>query len=533
MKATFERAIAQYTTGGPWSRTQGDAANVAATTDAIEKALRDDATRPPRARAEGQGEPRGVRGRRGPLRGVPLEVRAGPEGVRGALRPRRDRLLPARQERRRGDALHGRGQGHPRRGETSGPLATMRHDALYNALVALSREMDVKGPPRAQSPKAKAGSEAFARAADKYSEALDLYAQFYPKDPELPAMFYRQGRYYFDTGNYDSAVKIWGMLLEKFPNSEQAHDAGESILESFNRAKNYENIETWARRLKALPELQLGQAAGAARHAHRRRGLQARRAERPPRAITPARRARTCGPPRSSRRTRARRRRASTPSKRRSWRATRRRCKRPRSSRWARTTAIGPSRPRARGSRRRRCRRWASSARPPTSPSRWRRSAIAPELREVRSREGRRVQRRRPARGDRRARARGADGTKFLATLRVERRGRRGRVPDGPRAPERGPREGRGGALQALPRAREEPRPPRAGARAPRAGADQDRRRPRGRRVAGRGGEPRQARAAATSGRTASTPRRTPATCRARACSRSSSRSRSRETSSS
>ena len=38
----------------------------------------------------------------------------------------------------------------PRRsppGETSGPLATMRHDALYNALVALSREMDVKSPP--------------------------------------------------------------------------------------------------------------------------------------------------------------------------------------------------------------------------------------------------------------------------------------------------------------------------------------------------------------------------------------------------
>jgi len=49
-------------------------------------------------------------------------------------------------------------------------------------------------------------------------------------------------------------VKIWGMLLEKFPNSEQSRDAGDSILESFNRAKNYENIETWARRLKALPK---------------------------------------------------------------------------------------------------------------------------------------------------------------------------------------------------------------------------------------------------------------------------------------
>src|SRR5260370_37980790 len=86
-----------------------------------------------------------------------------------------------------------------------------------------------------------------------YAETLELYAQSYPGDPELPAMFYRQGRHYFDSGSYDSAVKIWGMLIEKFPNSEPSRDAGDSILESFSRAKNYENIETWARRLKALP----------------------------------------------------------------------------------------------------------------------------------------------------------------------------------------------------------------------------------------------------------------------------------------
>ncbi len=118
-------------------------------------------------------------------------------------------------------------------GDTSGPLATMRHDALYNALVALSREMEVK--PGADASKG-AASDSFARAADKSTEALDLYAQFYPKDPELPAMFYRQGRYYFDTGNYDPAVKILGMLLEKFPNAEQSRDAGETILESDSTA---------------------------------------------------------------------------------------------------------------------------------------------------------------------------------------------------------------------------------------------------------------------------------------------------------
>jgi cellulose synthase operon protein C len=253
VKATFERAIAQYTTGGPWSRTQGDAANVAATTDAIEKALRDDATAL-HARAQKDKASRAeFEGAAGLYEVYLSKFSQDPKAyvVHFDIAEidffRLDKNVEA--------ATHymAAAKAIPA-GETSGPLATMRHDALYNALVALSREMDVKAPgtPGADPSKA-AGSDSFAKAADKYSEALDLYTQFYPKDPELPAMFYRQGRYYFETGNYDPAVKIWGMLLEKFPNSEQAHDAGESILESFNRAKNYENIETWARRLKALP----------------------------------------------------------------------------------------------------------------------------------------------------------------------------------------------------------------------------------------------------------------------------------------
>jgi len=43
LKATYERAIQGYTAGGPWSRTQADPANVAATTAKIEAQLRLDA----------------------------------------------------------------------------------------------------------------------------------------------------------------------------------------------------------------------------------------------------------------------------------------------------------------------------------------------------------------------------------------------------------------------------------------------------------------------------------------------------------
>jgi tetratricopeptide (TPR) repeat protein len=242
LKATYERAIAEYTSGGAWSRAQGDQANVVATTKAIEKALREDAIalhakaqRDKASRAEFEGA----------------------AGLYVAYLSTFDREPKAyevhfhlgeidffRLERNLEAAAHylAAAKGTQHLDDPGGQLATMRHDALYNALVALSRAMDSKRDAKSEAD------------ADKsYTEALDLYVQFYPNDPQLPPMFYRQGKTFFDRGDYDSAVKIWGMLLEKFPSSEQARDAGDSILESFSRAKNYENIETWARRLRALP----------------------------------------------------------------------------------------------------------------------------------------------------------------------------------------------------------------------------------------------------------------------------------------
>jgi TolA-binding protein len=241
LQSTFERAIAEYTTGAPWSRAQGDPANVAGTTAAVEKTLREDATalhakaqKDKTSRAEFEGA--------AGLYGVYLS-RFGQDPKAYEVHFRLGEIDFFRLERNLDAAAHylAAAKTIPTK-EASGPLATMRHDALYNALVALSREMDSKRDAKDETE------------ADKgYAEALDLYAQFYPNDPQLPPMFSRQGRYFFDRGNYDSAVKIWGMLIERFPSSGQARDAGDSIIESFSRAKNYENIETWARRLKALP----------------------------------------------------------------------------------------------------------------------------------------------------------------------------------------------------------------------------------------------------------------------------------------
>ncbi|MEM9068976.1 MAG: tetratricopeptide repeat protein [Myxococcota bacterium] len=87
----------------------------------------------------------------------------------------------------------------------------------------------------------------------KFSAAIELYVQLFPDDPDLPEILFRQGRLYYDRQIYDPAVRLFGQLLERFPNSEYANPAGELILDSFNRAADYANIETWARRLKSAP----------------------------------------------------------------------------------------------------------------------------------------------------------------------------------------------------------------------------------------------------------------------------------------
>ena len=98
-----------------------------------------------------------------------------------------------------------------------------------------------------------------------FSEAIAMYIQLYPNDPEVPGILFRQGRMYFERGIYDPAVRQFGQLLDSYPNSEFAASAGELVLESFNRSKDYANIETWARKLKDAPAFQNADAQTQAR----------------------------------------------------------------------------------------------------------------------------------------------------------------------------------------------------------------------------------------------------------------------------
>ena len=156
------------------------------------------------------------------------------------------------------------------------PKGKFTKDALYNAIMAFEgvRNQELAGCGKGSGakaapaqltvkPAAESGTaDAKEQKADpcqetptdhKFSEAVALYIQLYPSDPEVPGILFRQGRMYFERGIYDPAIRQFGQLLDSYPNSEYAATAGELVLESFNRAQDYSNIEKWARKLKAAP----------------------------------------------------------------------------------------------------------------------------------------------------------------------------------------------------------------------------------------------------------------------------------------
>ncbi len=247
LRATYERALVGYTQGSAWAKGQADPAWIAATTRAFEGSLRDHAVglhakaqRDRTSRAEFEGAASLYEAYLGRFGGEPgswqihyylaeiqfYHLDRGTDAAQHYMQSART-IADADASREPGRAL--------------------RHDAIYNAVAALERVRLAEVEGRTKQP----GATYVESEADrKLAEALELYAQLYPSDPALPELLFRQGRTYYDQGAYDPAVRIWGSLLERFPRSQYAQGAGELILDSFSRARDHENIEAWARRLK-------------------------------------------------------------------------------------------------------------------------------------------------------------------------------------------------------------------------------------------------------------------------------------------
>jgi TolA-binding protein len=130
------------------------------------------------------------------------------------------------------------------------PKGEFTKDALYNAIGAFERVREKEVAHCAKDVKTPCAETENDK---KFSQAIELYAAYYPDDPDLPEILFRQGKLYYDRRIYDPAVRMFGQLLERYPQSPYAADAGELVLDSFNRAADYQNIELWARKLKTAP----------------------------------------------------------------------------------------------------------------------------------------------------------------------------------------------------------------------------------------------------------------------------------------
>ena len=87
----------------------------------------------------------------------------------------------------------------------------------------------------------------------RFAEATDRYAELFPADPKIVAIIFKNGQLFLDAGDYDEAVKRFGLIVTKYPKDENAGAAGDRILAALARGKNYANVELWAKKLKSAP----------------------------------------------------------------------------------------------------------------------------------------------------------------------------------------------------------------------------------------------------------------------------------------
>jgi tetratricopeptide (TPR) repeat protein len=246
LKATYDRALSRFLPGGAWARTQADQANVQKTDAKIEKQLREHALF---LNAKAQKDK------------TSLAEFAGAAELYAAYLSKFSKEPKAfqieyylaeidfrRLNKNTDAATHYMNAAREMPGEidkTAPGDPLKRHDAIYNAIASLERVRVAELEARKQK-----GGGLETETDKKFTEALTLYSQLYPNDPALPDLFFRQGKLYYDYQVYDSAVRLWGTMLEKWPNDSHARMAGELIIDSFVKSKNYDNIETWARKLK-------------------------------------------------------------------------------------------------------------------------------------------------------------------------------------------------------------------------------------------------------------------------------------------
>jgi TolA-binding protein len=130
----------------------------------------------------------------------------------------------------------------------SKPVGGYHKEALLQAMNAFEKlrpAAPAKGPLVAGKKRAVTNDDR------RFAEAADLYATLFPNDKEIITVIFKNGQFFYDYGDYDEAIKRFGLIIERYPSSPVAGPAGDRLLECLGAAKDYDNIESWGRRLKS------------------------------------------------------------------------------------------------------------------------------------------------------------------------------------------------------------------------------------------------------------------------------------------
>ncbi|MBP9088412.1 MAG: tetratricopeptide repeat protein, partial [Kofleriaceae bacterium] len=102
----------------------------------------------------------------------------------------------------------------------STPVGPLHKDALLRAMNAYEK---ARGEDNA-------GKRQLLPVDKKFADAIDLYATLFPADPELVGVIFRNGQLFYDYGDYDGAIKRFGVIVTKYPDHPDAGPAGDRIL---------------------------------------------------------------------------------------------------------------------------------------------------------------------------------------------------------------------------------------------------------------------------------------------------------------
>src|SRR6185312_4520561 len=88
------------------------------------------------------------------------------------------------------------------------PVGKYHKDALLQAMVAFEKVRKPVGNPGGGGKREITDSDRL------FAEAADRYATLFPNDKEIVTVIYKNGQFFFDYGDYDEAVKRFGLIVE-------------------------------------------------------------------------------------------------------------------------------------------------------------------------------------------------------------------------------------------------------------------------------------------------------------------------------